>query len=71
MMRREGFVGVKEAGEILGVAPNTVRAWGAARKIPEYRHPVNNYRMYKREELENVLKKLLRHANADSERRTG
>ena len=42
MMRREGYLRVKEAAEFLGVAPNTVRSWGQAGKIPEYRHPVNN-----------------------------
>ena len=71
MMRREGFVGVKEAAQILDVSPNTVRAWGAAGKITEYRHPVNNYRMYKKKELESVLKRLLGAAKASSRRRTG
>ncbi len=48
---REMYVRVQEAAEILGVVPNTVRKWGAAGKIPEYRHPANGYRLYKREEL--------------------
>jgi superfamily II DNA or RNA helicase len=51
---RETYVTVHEAAEILGVAPNTVRAWGATGKIPEYRHPLNSYRFYKRADLENV-----------------
>jgi excisionase family DNA binding protein len=59
MLQREGFVTVKEAAELLDVAPNTVRAWGAAGSITEYRHPVNNYRLYKRDELEKVIRKLL------------
>ena len=58
MLEEEGFVQVKEAAKLLGVSPNTVRAWGAERKIPEYRHPVNNYRMYKRVDLERVLTEL-------------
>ena len=58
MMESEGFVRVKEAAEILDVAPNTVRAWGAAGKITEYRHPANNYRLYKRSELEELLARL-------------
>jgi DNA (cytosine-5)-methyltransferase 1 len=60
MMRREGYLRVKEAAELLGVAPNTVRSWGEAGKIPEYRHPVNNYRLYKRADLERLLKKVER-----------
>lgn len=55
---RETFVKVREAAKILGVAPNTVRAWGAGGKIPEYRHPANGYRMYKRKDLEQLLQKL-------------
>lgn len=57
MMKNAGFVSVKEASEILDVAPNTVRAWGAVGKITEYRHPANNYRLYKKAELEKLLKK--------------
>lgn len=58
MMREGGYVKVKEAAQLLGVSPNTVRAWGADGKIPEYRHPVNNYRLYKRKDLEKVLRQL-------------
>lgn len=63
MLKSEGFVRVKEAAQILDVAPNTVRAWGAAGKITEYRHPANNYRLYKRKELEKLLAKLRRPVN--------
>ena len=55
MMRNEGFVTVTQAAKLLDVAPNTVRAWGAAGKITEYRHPANNYRLYRQDELEELL----------------
>ena len=58
MLEEEGYVQVMEAARVLGVSPNTVRSWGASRKIPEYRHPINNYRMYKRVDLERVLSDL-------------
>lgn len=58
MLERDGFLSVKEAAELLGVAPNTVRAWGGDGRIPEYRHPVNNYRLYKRDELAEILQQL-------------
>lgn len=60
MARMDDYLRVKEAAALLGVAPNTVRAWGAEGKIPEYRHPVNKYRHYKRDELEQVLRELER-----------
>lgn len=62
MMQNEGYVRVKEAAEILGVSPNTVRAWGAEGKITEHRHPLNNYRLFKRSELEKVLRQVERSA---------
>ncbi len=58
MLANEGYVRVKEAAKLLGVCSNTVRAWGAAGSITEYRHPVNNYRLYKRHELEKLLSRL-------------
>jgi len=58
MLRDQGYIRVKEAAELLGVSPNTVRAWGAQGKIPEYRHPANNYRLYKSEELERLLRQI-------------
>jgi excisionase family DNA binding protein len=52
------FVRVKEAAELLGVSPNTIRAWGAAGKIAEHRHPVNNYRLFKVKELQAIVAKM-------------
>ncbi|NLY02755.1 MAG: MerR family DNA-binding transcriptional regulator [Rhodopirellula sp.] len=62
MLRKQGFVRVKEAAEMLGVSPNTVRAWGAAGRIVEHRNPANNYRLYKREDLEQFLRAIERSA---------
>lgn len=56
MMRRDGFLRVKEAAKLLDVSPNTVRAWGASGKIPEYRHPVNRYRLYRKKDLEKLIR---------------
>lgn len=58
MLRAKGFIRVKEAATLLGVSPNTVRAWGAEGKIREYRHPANNYRLYRQEELEQVVQQV-------------
>jgi excisionase family DNA binding protein len=69
MLRDQGFIRVKQAAELLGVSPNTVRAWGAAGKIPEYRHPINRYRLYKQEDLEAVLAELERSATTAVPRR--
>jgi DNA (cytosine-5)-methyltransferase 1 len=55
MSLREKYVKVREAAEILGVCPNTVRAWGATGRISEYRHPVNKYRLYHKSDLEKLI----------------
>lgn len=49
------YLRVKQAAAVLGVSPNTMRKWGATGKIPEYRHPVNTYRLYKRSDLEEMI----------------
>ena len=51
------YLTVKEAAEYLGVAKNTMRNWEADRKIPVHRHPVNNYRLYKISDLDELLRK--------------
>ena len=57
MLRGRSFISVKEAVELLGVCPNTVRARGAAGRIPEYRHPGNDYRLFKVSDLDKLLRK--------------
>jgi len=59
MPRTEEFMQVKEAADFLGVSPNTFRNWGSEDKLPEYRHPVNNYRLYRGQDLERMRKALL------------
>ena len=60
MSRLDDFLRVQEAAAFLGVSPNTIRNWGRDAKIPEYRHPMNNYRLYKQSDLEKIRRKLQR-----------
>jgi excisionase family DNA binding protein len=46
-----------EAVEYLGVHHNTVRKWAAHGEIPMHRNPVNGYRLFKRTDLDTLLKK--------------
>ena len=52
------FVTIAEASKRLGVAPNTLRSWGALGKIQEYRHPMNNYRLYRLDDLQTLVELL-------------
>lgn len=50
---------IKIACERLGVSPNTLRSWGASGKVTEYRHPLNNYRLYRRVDIEDLRNRLM------------
>lgn len=55
MPKLDEYLQITEAAAFLGVCRNTLRNWGRTGKIPEYRHSVNNYRLYKRDDLESLL----------------
>ena len=63
MQKLDGFLRIREAAEYLGVSPNTLRNWGCSGKIPERRHPVNNYRLYRQQDLDKLLKHLEQPSN--------
>lgn len=50
------FMTIKEAAEFLGVTPLTLRNWDKNGKLPTTRHPMSNYRIYKTEDLEKLMK---------------
>jgi len=49
------YLTVGEAAATLGVSRSTLRNWDKAGKLKPYRHPVNGYRLYNRNELEALL----------------
>jgi excisionase family DNA binding protein len=55
MLKLHEFMRIHEAADYLGVCRNTLRNWCREGKIPEYRHPVNNYRLFKVSDLERLL----------------
>ena len=57
-MKGVDFLLVKEVAIVLRVAPNTARTWAATGKLPEYRHPVNNYRLFKNADVEALLEEI-------------
>lgn len=52
------YLTVKEVARLLGVTPLTVRNWDQRGKLAAYRNPVNNYRLYKVEDVENLMKEI-------------
>ncbi len=56
MNKLSEHVKVAEAAEILGVSQGTVRSWAEHGKIPMSRNPANGSRLFRREDLEKLLK---------------
>jgi len=64
------YLTVKAAAEFLGVCPNTIRNWSRDAKLQEYRHPLNNYRLYKKSDLEKLVEQLRKPVRVNSRRRS-
>lgn len=45
---------IAEVATMLSVSPQTVRAWDKQGKLVAERHPINNYRVYKRSQVEKI-----------------
>lgn len=58
MEKLSGYLRISEAAEYLGVSPNTLRNWVNAGKVAAIRHPVNEYRLFNREDLDDLLKQV-------------
>jgi MerR family transcriptional regulator, copper efflux regulator len=56
----QGYLTIKEAAEVLGVSPKTLRNWDRTHKLKPVRHPLNRYRLYRRQDLEAFLQQLAR-----------
>jgi MerR family copper efflux transcriptional regulator len=60
VLKLKDFLRISEAAEYLGVSPNTLRNWESAGTIVATRHPMNDYRLFRREDLDAMLKKVER-----------
>ncbi|HDS01935.1 MAG TPA: MerR family transcriptional regulator [candidate division Zixibacteria bacterium] len=49
---------VKEAAKYLGVNPETLRRWDNKGKLKTRRHPMNNFRIYSKADIERIKKKI-------------
>lgn len=52
------YLMVQEVARLLGVTPLTIRNWDSKGKLTAYRHPLNNYRMYKVEDVESIIRQM-------------
>ncbi len=69
MPKLDQFLKIHEAAAYLGVCRNTLRNWCRQGKIPEFRHPVNNYRLFRASDLDQLLRGIEQAVNSrDHER---
>ncbi len=52
------YVQIKEAAQILGVSPSTIRNWTWSGRLREHRHPINGYRLFDRADLQATLERV-------------
>lgn len=52
------YLTIKKAAKLLHVTPLTLRNWDKGGKLKAYRHPVNNYRIYRLDQIEEFLRRI-------------
>jgi excisionase family DNA binding protein len=63
------YLQIKEAAEYLGVCRKTLCNWEATGKIVVHRHPINNYRLYRIEDLDQLVRETERSATSKPKRK--
>ena len=49
------YITIKEEAKMLGVSALTLRNWDNPGKFPAGRHPISNYRVYLKTDIEKLL----------------
>lgn len=52
------YIPIKDAARLIGVTPLTLRNWDKKGILTAYRNPVNNYRVYRLDQVELFLRKI-------------
>ncbi len=65
MTKLRDYLRISEAADYLGVSPNTLRNWERAGKIAAHRHPMNRYRLFRRQDLDSLLRQVERTTSMD------
>ncbi len=55
---KKGLITIKEAAELFGVHPSTLRRWDKIGKLKATRHPMSNYRLYRIIDVEKITEKI-------------
>ena len=52
------YLRISEAANLLKITKQTLRNWNKQGKLKPHRHPLNNYRLYKKSDLIRLLDKI-------------
>jgi MerR family transcriptional regulator, copper efflux regulator len=52
------YLTIKETAKMLGVTALTLRNWDKKGKLTAYRHPINNYRVYRLDQIELLMRSI-------------
>ena len=55
MAKISDYLTIGEAAEYLGVHPDSLRRWDRAKRLQPRRHPINNFRLYLKRDLDIFL----------------
>lgn len=55
----KGYYSISEAADVLGKSKETLRRWDREGKLNAVREPMSNYRVYKKEDINSLLKPLI------------
>jgi len=55
MRNLRDFITIRQAADMIGVSPATLRNWDRSGKLKAARNPMNRYRLYRREDLDAFL----------------
>ena len=60
----ETFISIKKAAGMLGVTPLTLRNWDKKGKLMPLRHPINNYRVYRLDDIQKLVEEIGKNTTA-------
>ena len=63
------YLTIKQAASRIGVTPLTLRNWDKKGILTSYRNPVNNYRVYRQDQIEMFFRRIENSKNKKNGRR--
>lgn len=68
-LMNRSYLSIKQAAKIIGVTPLTLRNWDKKGVLTSYRNPINNYRVYRADQIELFVRKIENSKNKKNGRR--